>query len=1219
MRAAYVMRNVLQRWQQRIQDMASWEVHTAAQRRRIFLESFAHIPLKAFRIVSVVDERTYRLKHILKSITVKRSSRLDETQFRSFKYNEPKEICKLVDVMRVILEGDAIMLKALADRAKPPRWPNLEMSKKQFVEEEASTDEDDGEKDPRTSLGSGSSISVSQHMEFFLHRTLLIVWFFSLFVLMIFGLVQFFITKCSFAVLVLLRPAIAVLGFLPLNIILLRSVLTLYANVYLENLFYSLVSDTPQIERLHSRVPSMLRTIIWILLRRPPQPDQRIPSVLSNSLVDTFGTVGVIAVLDQAGIVTDMVLVPRQVLLLSPAPYPEEDKSSDEDDLRAEHLTGTNERAAKERQRELARQVRRKKFREQRFVDLALRTSAKEDLAVEFASRAELKNRTTHINPTCLCILFHALVKEPTNLSLWTEPFRLCDRTQRWARALHWLPRACNYDESETKKYRILARIFQIDTEMQSSFRSSYPEQASSLLVESEEDGVLHLFTMGTPFMVTSYCTLHWSGENVAEFGTGEKTEVTLMAKQQWEQGMCFETVALSHRLLPQRYHKYVSTLPRTKSTKYNEYFFCDGAEVTGPVPLRQRESKVGRCCSPRKYDRSRNHQKSAASHRRTASHNPQPTLRRPVPPHRSRSVGDEPSEKNGRLGKDDSLTMKTFMHLMVTCSQTFLSLVGLQDSVRPDVQGATAALSHAGVRCMYFCNNNGRQTRSFGSRVGLQTEWNCCISLKNESVTLDDRSIRAQLPFGISSIRKHLLHVDPIPLHVSLFSHAQGFATRSMLSILQDNHQVVLAVGSVFNHGNVRSFVQADLSIGVLPTRKGVTADKEKLLKHIRIVEPSDFTERDARNRDQSLYRNVAELIGCSCQLRAPPTVSVLPTLVTMIKESRLRLSGINNSCEFALQSCMYIAVLSIVSCFCSIQLLDFTATVVELTILIPLLSLSCTYPAYGDSNPIKTLPSRHNFFVRIAIMRHSTIVWSLRYIPSLLTLLVLGVSAATGNCQKDLKYWYSTTNDLCLLPVQGYVMLTLNFWMMIHSWTHISRYESIGWSFSVQTSSSDTMQLFRSLRIITVGLVTQLLSVGIVLLCIPWSKESLGAAFCPSIYHTLISLLFPVILILLDIPIKRWRKQRFTTMQKFRKLTFGTRLGMHSPRGDYEPEGASNDTVVLANSDTETSRTSIKKRLRESFFQFTSIHRGKLEMNCVCCDHIGGNYATYHVAGNV
>jgi hypothetical protein len=53
---------------------------------------------------------------------------------------------------------------------------------------------------------------------------------------------------------------------------------------------------------------------------------------------------------------------------------------------------------------------------------------------------------------------------------------------------------------------------------------------------------------------------------------------------------------------------------------------------------------------------------------------------------------------------------------------------------------------------------------------------------------------------------------------------------------------------------------------------------------------------------------------------------------------------------------------------------------------------------------------------------------------------------------------------------------------------------------------------------------------------------------------------LVLPVVMLLLDYPLKRWRHRRYIEVQKYRRLAFGTRLGMHSPQGDYEPDNNAN-----------------------------------------------------------
>ncbi|KAG5503866.1 hypothetical protein JIQ42_07384 [Leishmania sp. Namibia] len=1357
-RTASVTGEVLARWWRRVQEMPLRRSQTAEERRRVFLESLSQLPASAFRMVAVVDERTGRLKHIHKSLMVKRSKRLDEATLKVRSYLEPMSICKLVDVMRITLKCDAIVLKPLTDRARPPRLPNLLLSNKPFVEDEDTTDNSDHERESRTMLGAGNTISVSHHMECFVHRVFLLAWAAVMVLSMVTSITFYKLARVPLGEGVFLDSAVAALGLLPLNAIVLNRVLIFYANVYLDKLFHYMVSRRSY--ALEDRLPrfsfwSTLVTMARVVCRMSPPNGGRNPLVFSTSLVDVFGMVTVVAMLDQTGIVTDMVLVPKQVFLLKSDPQQQQSSSSgesgDDDDATAAasgFFSQRSERDARERRRDMHKQIKRKKYQERRFLELRLMQSTKQDLAVEFADESARHQYNSHLKPLCLAILVHALAREPTQLATWTEPFRFCDRSLLWARAMHWIPRACGFHDRVAHNYLIIARIFVISTSADSGYRDTYPEQACSYLVEGS-DGALHLFTIGTPYLVCRHSTTHWTGMKVEEFGAHDKAEVLYMGKHQWEEGATLETVALSHRLLPERYRNYVAALPRS-AHRYCEYFFRNGVEVNSatarkvqmerrrrrqqravaetagggaaapPPVLSRREGREGSKANgsgvgqrdgggadtgdgastplvPTKHERfeaavrlsgreaegERNRAESdlvdgdesgggdsAVSRqsdddestrdsdftvqgpdtrggnryrRRHPRGTPQrrcrsgPPVRstRPtnVKPPRSRSYGAVPSDVVGDIEEDDCLTASTFIWLMATTSHTFLGLIGLQDSVRPNVPSTMSLLDESGVRCMYFCAGTERQTKSFGSRVGLDTDWNCCISLKEDAVALDPHSIRAQLPFGIKSIRKHILHVDPIPLQVSLFSHALGVSKRAMLSVLQDNHEVVVAVGSVLNHSNVRSFVQADLSIGVLPTRRGTNADKDGALKHSRVVEPSDFAATNSLNRDIPLYRNVAELIGCSCSLRAPPTPSILPIVAMMIRQARLRLSGIGNGAEFVMHANFFIVMLNAVSLFVGAPLLlTPSVTVFELYVLIPILSLCCTYTAYAGMDAMRVMPSRHNHFVRRAIFRHSAVVWCLRYAISVVALLALGITASTKLCKVGMLKLITMKGDMCMSSGQGYVALTFNYWLMVHCWTHISRHHHISLTFSLKLEHGRrSTYLFRSFRWLAASFLVTALSIFVVVLDTPAS--ALRGAFFPSVAHFIAALLFPVLILALDWPVKRWRAQRFTNMQKFRKLSYGTRLGMHSPRGDYEPEGITYTHSSTgggvgglssggAGGDEEAApaeRVGLLKHVSEWFYRFSSMRGGKLELNCVCCDHIGGNYATYHTKANV
>ncbi|ESL07889.1 hypothetical protein TRSC58_04418 [Trypanosoma rangeli SC58] len=188
-----------------------------------------------------------------------------------------------------------------------------------------------------------------------------------------------------------------------------------------------------------------------------------------------------------------------------------------------------------------------------------------------------------------------------------------------------------------------------------------------------------------------------------------------------------------------------------------------------------------------------------------------------------------------------------------------------------------------------------------------------------------------------------------------------------------------------------------------------------------------------------------------------------------------------------------------------------------------------------------------------------------------------------------------------------------------MIHSWTHLSRHHPLSPNLSFKTRyGKRSSYLFKSFRWVSACVVSTVLSVLFVVVNTVGDGVAM-TAFYPSLAHFLVSLLFPVLLLMLDVPIKAWRLRRYTLMQKFHRLSFGTRLGMYSPRGDYEPKEVTFTNATEEAMQHEDHNPTLKQRLHDIFYRFTTMKRGELELNCVCCNHIGGNYATYHMNRDV
>jgi hypothetical protein len=93
---------------------------------------------------------------------------------------------------------------------------------------------------------------------------------------------------------------------------------------------------------------------------------------------------------------------------------------------------------------------------------------------------------------------------------------------------------------------------------------------------------------------------------------------------------------------------------------------------------------------------------------------------------------------------------------------------------------------------------------------LGLETDWNSCIRLSSEKGLIhddDESDMKGHLPTGIENIRHHLLNVDDVPLHVSLFAKCNAHSIQEMTKIFQEYAEVVCVMGNTLNLANMMTF----------------------------------------------------------------------------------------------------------------------------------------------------------------------------------------------------------------------------------------------------------------------------------------------------------------------------------------------------------------------------------------------------------------------------
>ncbi|XP_041671113.1 transmembrane protein 94 isoform X3 [Cheilinus undulatus] len=201
---------------------------------------------------------------------------------------------------------------------------------------------------------------------------------------------------------------------------------------------------------------------------------------------------------------------------------------------------------------------------------------------------------------------------------------------------------------------------------------------------------------------------------------------------------------------------------------------------------------------------------------------------------------------------------------------QIFMGMVSSQFQARLDTVRLIDALVTACIRFVYFSMEDELRSKVFAEKMGLETGWNCHISLTpngdspcdgapsspsqgslHEDLHQDSRDEaegpllpeeeahsdlasfqptdsdvpsfledcnRAKLPRGIHQVRPHLKNIDNVPLLVPLFTDCTPDTMCEMMKIMQENREVTCCLGSAANFRNSRLFLQSDVSIALDP-----------------------------------------------------------------------------------------------------------------------------------------------------------------------------------------------------------------------------------------------------------------------------------------------------------------------------------------------------------------------------------------------------------------
>ncbi|KAJ8283888.1 hypothetical protein COCON_G00027380 [Conger conger] len=290
---------------------------------------------------------------------------------------------------------------------------------------------------------------------------------------------------------------------------------------------------------------------------------------------------------------------------------------------------------------------------------------------------------------------------------------------------------------------------------------------------------------------------------------------------------------------------------------------------------------------------------------------------------------------------------------------QIFMGMVSSQFQARLDTVRLIDALVNACIRFVYFSMEDELRSKVFAEKMGLETGWNCHISLTpngdshcdgapsspshagslHDDLHQDSRDEaegpllleeeghsdlasfqptdsdvpsfledcnRAKLPRGIHQVRPHLKNIDNVPLLVPLFTDCTPETMCEMMKIMQENREVTCCLGSSANFRNSCLFLQSDLSIALDPLYPSRCS-----------WETFGYATNSGMNGDEEGLSPLGlsgqlNSLACSVTFHQGESVS----MVKLIEQARHTTYGIRKCFLFLLQCQLTLVIIQFVAC---------------------------------------------------------------------------------------------------------------------------------------------------------------------------------------------------------------------------------------------------------------------------------------------------------------
>nr|CCA15816.1 conserved hypothetical protein [Albugo laibachii Nc14] len=322
---------------------------------------------------------------------------------------------------------------------------------------------------------------------------------------------------------------------------------------------------------------------------------------------------------------------------------------------------------------------------------------------------------------------------------------------------------------------------------------------------------------------------------------------------------------------------------------------------------------------------------------------------------------------------------------------QIFLGMIASGVQPKACIPDFVEDLTASGIRFVYFSPRNMRRSKLLAEKMGIETDWNCAISLRSldsdgpdphrMTSNYSDWDVKARLPHGVKAIKKHLKEVDNVPLLVSLYTDSTSETIDEMISVFQENNEVVLGIGSSLRESNASLFSRSDIAIAIQAQLR--TIFDEPL--------PDENQAASLSTKDIELSRVLNTL---TCSFRIPNSHEQkehsgksLAQIIELIRLGRCVLTNYHQTLTFLYVSqlqLLFQIVMAYLSPFPILPQPSFASLMFLLWLIVPLLSLSML-ASPGEKNTMKLTPRKNDIQEFQSDLARLSAYFLIRHVPTM------------------------------------------------------------------------------------------------------------------------------------------------------------------------------------------------------------------------------------------